>query len=318
MNEFLIINKWIYDVKRGIPITCKCPQLPDTVLHKRYGKKGNINVQDNIDEDASKDEAFGKHENIRNAAGRGGGNKRSRGGDKLNDDVVEKSGRKIIDVSDLGSKDEEKRQRKGHKGSSRGAAAKQPNQAIKIAKARPKAKIRKESDSSDFEEIVLPSQVEEQTDYYQSNVKDDADKTKKRDINSIVLLDKTVPAVTPDSADSKRSEMEMLERLRQSELKISELTKLLMEKSAVDTATSTNSSKQSEISVMAFQSSTSNMQLPKIAGIQSNALSSFMFQSGCNFQRTVMLEEELEFQIRKSNRDAQQRAYLQSIQKLFE
>ncbi len=37
-NEYVIKNRWVYDPARGLKITCKTPQIPDSLLRKKGGQ----------------------------------------------------------------------------------------------------------------------------------------------------------------------------------------------------------------------------------------------------------------------------------------
>ncbi len=295
------------------------------MLHKRYGKKKiDATVLDNVVDNninvnaaAVAHETLGTDANISNKPGRGSSNKRIQSGEKRGRGSNSKGGRDVIDISESGGRSGGRTQRVRGRGAA-GAAGKQTR--VQITKARQKAKTIQESDSSDSEFSVLSSEHDELN---VVNVQQDAFKKKKPRTDTAIMDAKPV---TTDSKDKNTNEMiAVMEQLRKSEEKISELNKLLLEKSTADklltekppTDTIVSKSSSSQIE-MSFMTNASAMQMPKIINSNSKAMSDFMFQSGCNFQRTVMLEEELESLTRKVNREALQRAYLQSIQKLFE
>jgi hypothetical protein len=35
--QYLVVNKWIYDIDRGLRLECKHPQQSDTILKEKYG-----------------------------------------------------------------------------------------------------------------------------------------------------------------------------------------------------------------------------------------------------------------------------------------
>ena len=62
-NEYVVTNRWVFDPARGLKITCKTPQVPDSALRTKPGqfvKVARSRIQDESDSD---EDEYGSNEN---------------------------------------------------------------------------------------------------------------------------------------------------------------------------------------------------------------------------------------------------------------
>jgi hypothetical protein len=310
VRDYLIVNKWIYDIKRGLKLECKCPQKPDSVLRKKYGIKGAFAIQSVIQSDDSDDEdeieeqtdvialtptttksrATKKTTGRGNSSGRGGRNVttggrgagRSNGGGEV---VVKK---KIVN------------QKKEATSSSDSFSS--------------------EDDNNERSPIVGRKRIRGDETINKNIHEQQLNEMKAMFMDSQKLI--TQMSAKLEKQESEIEESKKLFASTAENMNTIEKSKFTFESnfdSTSDTKSSKNMIPNSKMMKDTMTSGNVNSSIPdinSISRINTKGFYSFIFQSGMNFNKSQMLEEQLEA-YRRNEREANQRTHLQSLFEAF-